>query len=72
MLGFRGASRYHSDRYADGFALECRAMRRAREDIGLENIVIMVPFVCTVDEADRVLSTMADHGLILGELAPAV
>jgi pyruvate,water dikinase len=67
MLGFRGAARYHSDRYRDGFALECRALRRAREEIGLENLVIMVPFVRTVEEADRVLATMAEHGLVRGE-----
>ncbi len=67
MLGFRGASRYHSDRYRDGFAMECRALRRAREEIGLQNIVIMVPFVRTVEEADRVLTTMAGHGLVRGE-----
>ncbi len=67
MLGFRGAARYHSDRYRDGFALECRALRRAREEIGLQNLVIMVPFVRTVAEADRVLATMAAHGLVRGE-----
>jgi len=67
MLGFRGAARYHSERYRDGFALECRALRRARERIGLDNIVVMVPFVRTVEEADRVLATMAEHGLIRGE-----
>ena len=45
MLGFRGASRYYSDRYEDGFALECRAIRKAREEIGLDNIIVMIPFV---------------------------
>lgn len=63
MLGFRGASRYTSDRYRDGFALECRAIRRAREEMGLDNIVVMIPFVRTPEEADRVLETMAEQGL---------
>ena len=67
MLGFRGAARYHSERYRDGFALECRAIRRARERIGLDNIVVMLPFVRTVDEADRVLAAMAEEGLVRGE-----
>jgi pyruvate,water dikinase len=67
MLGFRGASRYYSDRYKDGFALECRAVRRAREQIGLDNIVVMIPFVRTVAEADRVIAVMAEHGLTRGE-----
>src|SRR5690606_3287293 len=58
MLGFRGASRYYSERYRDGFALECRAVRRAREVLGLDNIVVMVPFVRTPEEADRVLQEL--------------
>lgn len=67
MLGLRGASRYYSDRYRDGFALECRAIRKAREEIGLSNIVVMVPFCRTPREADRVLALMAEHGLRRGE-----
>jgi len=67
MLGFRGASRYYSDRYRDGFALECRALRRAREEMGLDNIIVMVPFCRTVEEARRVLEEMAAHGLRRGE-----
>jgi pyruvate,water dikinase len=67
MLGFRGASRYYSDRYKDGFALECRAMKRAREKIGLDNIVVMLPFVRTPREADRVIEVMAEHGLERGK-----
>ncbi|MFW5699175.1 MAG: phosphoenolpyruvate synthase, partial [Planctomycetota bacterium] len=67
MLGFRGASRYYHDNYRDGFALECRALKRAREQIGLDNIIVMVPFVRTLDEADRVLATMAANGLVRGE-----
>ena len=48
MLGFRGAARYYSDRYRDGFALECRAVRMARDELGLKNIVIMIPFCRTL------------------------
>jgi pyruvate,water dikinase len=66
MLGFRGASRYDSDRYRDGFALECRALKHARETLGLRNIVIMVPFCRTPEEADGVLKVMAAHGLERG------
>jgi len=67
MLGFRGASRYYSDEYRDGFALECRAIRQARERIGLSNIVVMIPFCRTPEEADRVLATMAELGLTRGQ-----
>ncbi|PXX90814.1 phosphoenolpyruvate synthase [Marinobacter vulgaris] len=67
MLGFRGASRYYSDRYKDGFALECQAVKKAREEIGLDNIVVMLPFVRNPREADRVIEVMAEHGLRRGE-----
>ncbi len=67
MIGFRGASRYYSEHYRDGFALECRAMKKAREEIGLTNIKLMIPFVRTVWEADRVLEVMAENGLARGE-----
>jgi pyruvate, water dikinase len=67
MIGFRGASRYYSEHYRDGFALECRAMKKAREEIGMTNIKLMIPFVRTVEEADRVLEVMADNGLARGE-----
>ncbi|MBL0171709.1 MAG: phosphoenolpyruvate synthase [Gemmatimonadaceae bacterium] len=67
MIGFRGASRYYSDRYRDGFLLECRAIRAVRETIGLRNIIVMIPFCRTLDEADRVLATMADAGLARGK-----
>ena len=67
MLGLRGASRYYADRYREGFALECRAMRMAREEIGLDNIVLMIPFCRTPAEADRVLAVMAEWGLVRGE-----
>ncbi len=66
MLGFRGASRYYSERYEDGFALECRALCMAREEMGLDNIVVMIPFVRTPEEADRVIETLARHGLERG------
>jgi pyruvate, water dikinase len=67
MLGFRGASRYYSDDYRDGFALECRAIKRAREKIGLDNIVMMIPFVRSPEEADKVYEVLADNGLKRGE-----
>ena len=63
MLGFRGASRYYDPRYADGFELECKALLRARNQMGLTNIKIMIPFVRTVEEAQRVIGVMAKHGL---------
>jgi pyruvate,water dikinase len=63
MLGFRGASRYYDERYADGFALECAALLRVRKDMGLTNVKIMIPFCRTVVEAKRVIEVMAQHGL---------
>jgi pyruvate,water dikinase len=72
MLGWRGASRYYDEGYREGFALECRAVRRAREEIGLENIVVMIPFCRTVEEADRVLEVMAEHGLVRGRQGLAI
>ncbi|MFN0098604.1 MAG: phosphoenolpyruvate synthase [Gemmatimonadaceae bacterium] len=66
MIGFRGASRYAHPRYREGFLLECEAMRMAREEIGLDNIVLMIPFCRTPHEADTVLATMADAGLSRG------
>ena len=66
MLGFRGASRYYSPRYRDGFALECRAIRRLREDMGFRNVVVMIPFCRSTREADRVLEVMAQTGLERG------
>ncbi len=67
MLGFRGASRYYSPRYREGFGLECRALKRVREEMGLANVVVMIPFCRTVEEADRVIETMAEFGLKRGE-----
>jgi len=66
MLGLRGASRYYNERYREAFALECRALVRVREEIGLDNVVVMVPFCRTPAEADRVLVEMAQHGLERG------
>jgi len=66
MLGFRGASRYYDERYREGFALECRALKRVREDIGFRNVIVMVPFCRTPAEADRVLEVMAENGLARG------
>src|SRR3990172_9363224 len=67
MLGFRGASRYYSPRYREGFDLECQAIKRVREKIGLTNVVIMIPFCRTIEEADQVLSVLADNGLKRGQ-----
>ena len=67
MLGFRGASRYYSPRYKEGFALECRAIKKLREKIGFTNAIVMIPFCRTVGEAKKVLSVMADNGLVHGE-----
>ncbi len=67
MLGWRGASRYYSDAYRDGFALECRAIRRVRDDIGLTNVIVMIPFCRTVEEADQVLKVMSENGLTRGQ-----
>jgi len=66
MLGFRGASRYYDERYREGFALECRAMRKVREEMGLENVKLMVPFCRTVEEGRRVIEEMAANGLVQG------
>ncbi len=67
MLGFRGASRYYSPRYREGFALECRAIRRLRDEMGFRNVVVMIPFCRSTKEADQVLAVMAENGLKRGE-----
>jgi pyruvate,water dikinase len=67
MLGFRGASRYYDPRYQRGFALECRAMKKVRDEMGLCNLKLMVPFCRTVDEGRKVLAEMESHGLKRGE-----
>jgi pyruvate, water dikinase len=66
MLGWRGASRYYSEDYRDGFALECAAIRRVREQMGFTNVVIMIPFCRTPAEADKVLAVLAENGLERG------
>ena len=67
MLGFRGAARYYSDRYRAGFLLECQALRKVREEMGFDNVVIMVPFCRRLEEADKVLKILADNGLERGK-----
>jgi pyruvate,water dikinase len=67
MLGFRGASRYYDPRYRAGFALECRAMRKVRDEMGLRNVKLMIPFCRTIGEAERVLAELARNGLRRGE-----
>ena len=67
MLGLRGASRYTHPAYADGFALECAAMKRVRDVMGLKNVILMIPFCRRVDEAERVVRRMAELGLRRGE-----
>lgn len=67
MLGFRGASRYYNPRYQAGFALECRAMKKVREEMGLTNVKLMIPFCRTVEEGRLVLAEMEKHGLRRGE-----
>ncbi|MCW9705854.1 phosphoenolpyruvate synthase [Fodinibius salsisoli] len=67
MLGWRGACRYYSEGYRDGFALECRALRKVREEIGFENVVVMIPFCRTLQEAEWVQEEMKGHGLERGK-----
>ncbi|WP_456392341.1 phosphoenolpyruvate synthase [Nitratifractor sp.] len=67
MIGFRGAARYAHPAYEEGFALECAAMKRAREVIGMENIILMIPFCRRVEEGEKVVETMAKYGLRKGE-----
>ena len=66
MLGFRGASRYTHPAYAEGFALECAAMKKVREEMGLTNVKLMIPFCRRVQEGEHVLAMMAEHGLARG------
>jgi pyruvate, water dikinase len=66
MLGFRGASRYYDDRYREGFQLECKALLRVRDEMGLTNVKAMIPFCRTVEEARRVVDLMRDYGLRQG------
>ncbi len=67
MIGFRGAARYYSPRYREGFALECRAIERLRGTLGFDNVVVMIPFCRSTGEADRVLEVMAENGLERGK-----
>ncbi|KAJ6261626.1 hypothetical protein Dda_4296 [Drechslerella dactyloides] len=67
MIGFRGASRYYSPLYQEGFDLECKAIMRLREDMGFTNAIVMIPFCRTINEAKKVFSVMAQNGLIRGE-----
>lgn len=67
MIGFRGASRYHHERYQEAFALECAAMKKIRNQMGLTNVILMIPFVRTVQEGKAVIATMQSYGLKQGE-----
>ena len=67
MLGWRGASRYYDPHYRGGFALECQAMKRVRDEMGLTKMILMVPFCRTPEEGKRVLEEMAANGLLKGE-----
>jgi len=67
MLGWRGASRYYSEAYKEGFELECEAMRRVRNDMGLSNIKLMIPFCRTLEEGEKVVKLMAEYGLERGK-----
>jgi len=67
MIGWRGASRYYDDKYRDGFALECQAIKKVRNEMGLTNVVPMIPFCRTVEEGKRVLEVMRTNGLVQGE-----
>jgi pyruvate,water dikinase len=67
MIGWRGASRYYDDKYRDGFALECKAIKKVRNEMGLTNVVPMIPFCRTVEEGKRVLEVMRENGLVQGE-----
>ena len=67
MIGFRGASRYAHPLYEEGFSLECKAMKRVRDEMGLDNVILMIPFCRRVDEGQKVVDTMAKYGLKKGE-----
>jgi pyruvate,water dikinase len=67
MIGFRGASRYYDDRYREAFALECEAMKKVRNEMGLTNVKLMIPFCRTIEEGRKVIDVMADNGLVRGE-----
>ena len=67
MIGFRGASRYYDDHYREAFALECEAMKKVRNEMGLTNVKLMIPFCRTVAEGEKVIEVMASRGLVQGE-----
>jgi pyruvate, water dikinase len=67
MIGWRGASRYYDENYREAFALECKAMKRVRDEMGLTNVIPMIPFCRTPDEGRKVLAEMEKHGLKRGE-----
>ncbi|MBW2992104.1 phosphoenolpyruvate synthase [Candidatus Woesearchaeota archaeon] len=67
MIGWRGASRYYSEKYREAFGLECLALKKARDEMGLTNIKIMIPFCRTVEEGKKVQAEMAKHGLVRGK-----
>ena len=67
MLGFRGAARYYNDLYREGFELECKAIKKIREEMGLTNVKVMIPFCRTLDEGKKVIKIMADQQLVQGE-----
>ena len=67
MLGFRGASRYYDPRYREGFDLECRAVRKVREEMGLKNVKLMIPFCRTIEEAERVIAVLRENELAPGK-----
>ncbi|MDM7323184.1 MAG: phosphoenolpyruvate synthase [Gammaproteobacteria bacterium] len=72
MIGLRGAARYHHPDYAEGFVLECAAMRRVREEMGLTNVALLLPFVRTVEEAREVIGLMEENGLVRGKAGLAI
>jgi pyruvate,water dikinase len=67
MIGWRGASRYYDPDFSPAFAMECRAIKRVREEIGLRNVWVMIPFCRTLEEGNKVLAIMAENGLVRGE-----
>jgi len=67
MIGWRGASRYYDPKYKPGFALECKAMVKVREEMGLNNLKLMIPFCRTIEEGEKVLAEMKKHGLERGK-----
>ncbi|MCB1349854.1 MAG: phosphoenolpyruvate synthase [Maritimibacter sp.] len=67
MIGYRGASRYYSESYKEAFGLECKAIKRLREEMGFDNVTIMIPFCRSLEEADKVLEVLGEYGLVRGE-----